>query len=181
MGNCGPHGADIQNFCKQIEILTFLLNFTSLHQQLHMNIIAAWKKRYRHHMFCEIIVESKFKNERRDISATVQAGMRVLSKRHVFYMLDVKTTVKHSRYQVSRNTISCCGVKAKVLSEIINVDLNAEFGSMRDNFLSLDIHEIVTKMQKRSLNVERSNSLYENVRDLITSQGDTTWGSLLYK
>lgn len=167
MDSCVPHDADIKNFFERIGILSHSYNCTSIHQPLEMGFIAALKKRYRYYMLCKTMVDLESRNERRDNKATVPAEMCGLSECYDPQMLDVTTIVKHSWHQVSKYTIVLCWVKAKALPDVINVDLNAEFGSMCGDLSSPKMHETVEKRQKTFLNVKRSDSLNEKTTDSI--------------
>lgn len=115
MENCGPHGANLFDSCEQVAIFTMPPNCTSIHQEMDMEIISAWKLKYRLLLLGSILKGVGTRQQKRDYLSALTRGMNGFAEGHDPHMLDVTHMVSKSWEEVTDTTIARCWVKSNVL------------------------------------------------------------------
>lgn len=175
MDNCGPHGSDLNDPREQIQIFTLPPNCTSVHQPMDMGIIAAWKKLYRYEMLHQILKDVETRQKRREDSIAMPPGMRGLSEGFDPHMLDVTNLVKETWDLVSKETVVRCWLKSRCLPECLQGELSSHYSNVGISTSPHDVEKIVQCMEKLSLEVHRSDPLYDQTREQVTSEDVRKW------
>ena len=151
MDNCGAHGSDLHDCREQVTIFPLPPNCTSIHQPMDMGVIAAWKALYRRNLLLEIIGDIETQEQRRKKNEKRPAGMKGLEEGYDPHMLDVARLSDLSWSQVTEETIARCWVKAKVLPEGAQAELQNKSGKRKAVEKSEEVDKIVAAFKNISL------------------------------